>query len=71
MIMRRSTNGSSTPAMIEFSYSRRTRQEPAGKVECPLRSESALLYELEAGCVVRVRVFLDPEDAFKATGLSE
>ena len=37
----------------------------------PVEIRVALLYELEAGCVVRVRVFLDPEDAFKAAGLSE
>src|SRR5215207_1894166 len=37
----------------------------------PVELRSAQLYKLEAGCVVRVTLFLDPEAAFKAAGLSE
>jgi ketosteroid isomerase-like protein len=37
----------------------------------PVEMRMAWLFELEAGCVVRVVLFLDPKDAFKAAGLSE
>ena len=37
----------------------------------PVEIRTAALYELEAGCIVRVFVFLRPEDAFKAAGLEE
>jgi ketosteroid isomerase-like protein len=37
----------------------------------PVDLRSAQLYELEAGRVVRVNLFLDPDAAFKAAGLPE
>ncbi len=37
----------------------------------PVEICAAQLYELEAGRILRVSVFLRPEDAFKAAGLRE
>jgi hypothetical protein len=37
----------------------------------PVEIRTAMLFKLEAGCVVRVDLFLDREDGFKAAGLSE
>jgi ketosteroid isomerase-like protein len=49
-----------------------TQQTGTGRESgVPVEIRVAMLYELEAGCVVRVRIFLDPEDAFKAAGLEE
>jgi hypothetical protein len=44
-----------------------TGKESRARVEM----RPAVLYELEAGCIVRVTPFLDREDAFKAAGLRE
>jgi ketosteroid isomerase-like protein len=48
------------------------RQRGIGKESgVPVDLEFGMLYELNAGRVIRVRVFLDPASALEAAGLSE
>jgi len=37
----------------------------------PVELQFAVVYELEAGRIVRSRAYLDPADALEAVGLSE
>ena len=49
-----------------------THQSGTGKGSgAPVDMRPALLFKLEAGCVVQVVVFMNREDAFKAAELSE
>ena len=48
------------------------RQRATGKESgVPVEVEQGLLFDFEAGRVIRMRNFLDPADALKAAGLSE
>jgi ketosteroid isomerase-like protein len=48
------------------------RQDATGKGSgAPVELRFGLLYELEAGRVIRIRNFLDPAQALEAAGLSE
>ena len=48
------------------------RQWATGKgSRVPVELQFAVVYELEAGRIVRSRAYLDPADALEAVGLSE
>jgi ketosteroid isomerase-like protein len=49
-----------------------THQSGTGKESrAPVEMPTAMLFEVEAGCVVRVVIFLNREDALEAAGLRE